>query len=144
MQHLSSFLKRTSNEVLWSHFKHCTFIQPTTTTGKCISSSVVTSTSSYQPNNVLQFDLKLDEWPCPLPLTRLWYDWLWLPLTLMITKALLACSEILVLTFVYSCRHHSPNIHKTSHSHRPIYLPLHSLFPCSYKLKTIRIYRNII
>lgn len=98
----------------------------------------------HQPNNVLQFDLKLDEWPCPLPLTRLWYDWLWLPLTLMIIKALLACSEILVLTFVYSCRHHSPNIHKTSHSHRPIYLPLHSLFPCSYKLKTIRIYRNII
>lgn len=89
----------------------------------------------HQPNNVLQFDLKLDEWPCPLPLTRLWYDWLWLPLTLMIIKALLACSEILVLTFVYSCRHHSPNIHKTSHSHRPIYLPLHSLFPCSYKLK---------
>lgn len=98
----------------------------------------------HQPNNVLQFDLKLDEWPCPLPLTRLWYDWLWLPLTLMIIKALLACSEILVLTFVYSCRHHSPNIHKTSHSHRPIYLPLHSLFPCSYKLKTIRIYRIII
>lgn len=98
----------------------------------------------HQPNNVLQFGLKLDEWPCPLPLTRLWYDWLWLPLTLMIIKALLACSEILVLTFVYSCRHHSPNIHKTSHSHRPIYLPLHSLFPCSYKLKTIRIYRNII
>lgn len=98
----------------------------------------------HQPNNVLQFDLKLDEWPCPLPLTRLWYDWLWVPLTLMIIKALLACSEILVLTFVYSCRHHSPNIHKTSHSHRPIYLPLHSLFPCSYKLKTIRIYRNII
>lgn len=98
----------------------------------------------HQPNNVLQFDLKLDEWPCPLPLTRLLYDWLCLPLTLMILKALLACSEILVLTFVYSCRHHSPNIHKTSHSHRPIYLPLHSLFPCSYKLKTIRIYRNII
>lgn len=141
MQHLSSFSKRTSNEVLWSHFKHCTFIQPTTTVNVYLQ---VWSHRLHQPNNVLQFDLKLDEWPCPLPLTRLWYDWLWLHLTLMITKALLACSEILVLTFVYSCRHHSPNIHKTSHSHRPIYLPLHSLFPCSYKLKTIRIYRNII